>query len=191
MRRIASFQAYMGQELDAIASLEVVSLAKGGDERSFEALLRPLLLPAYKLACVLLQNPQAAEDAVQEAALKSWRKLHQLRAGEPMQPWFFGIVANECRSVRRARWWSVLTGYTADRQVESHADAVDRGTDIQKTLVRLPNLARLVVVLYFYFDMPVEEIAVVVQRKPAAVRSQLYRAIERLRTHGRLEDLNS
>lgn len=166
-------------------------MAKGGDERSFEALLRPLLLPAYKLACVLLQNPQAAEDAVQEAALKSWRKLHQLRPGEPMQPWFFGIVANECRSARRGRWWSVLTGYAPDRQVASHADAVDRGTDIQKALVRLPNLARLVVVLYFYFDMPVEEIAVAVQRKPAAVRSQLYRAIDRLRTHGRLEELDS
>lgn len=177
--------------MEATASLEIVSLAKGGDERSFEALLRPVLLPAYKLACVMLKDPQAAEDAVQEAALKSWRKLDQLRSGKPIQPWFFGIVANECRSARKARWWSVLTGYRIDRWVESHADAVDRETDVQKALLRLSNRARLVVVLYFYFDMPLEDIAVVIQRKPAAVRSQLYRAIDRLRMHGGLVDLKS
>jgi RNA polymerase sigma-70 factor (ECF subfamily) len=177
--------------LDAPASFDVVSLAKGGDEQSFEALLRPMLVPAYKLACVMLQDPQAAEDAVQEAAFKSWRKLGQLRSGAPMQPWFFGIVANECRSARKARWWSVLTGYAVDRVVESHANAVDRETDIQRALTRLSDRARLVVVLYFYFDMRLEEIAVVIKRRPAAVRSQLYRAIDRLRLQGVLEELES
>jgi RNA polymerase sigma-70 factor, ECF subfamily len=172
-------------------SFKVVSLAKGGDERSFEELLRPLLLPAYKLACVMLQDPQAAEDAVQEAALKSWQKLDQLRSGAPMQPWFFGIVANECRSARKARWWSVLTGYAIDRWVESHADAVDLETDVHRALLRLSNRARVVVVLYYYFDMPLEDIAVVIRRKPAAVRSQLYRAIEQIRLHGGLEDRKS
>jgi RNA polymerase sigma-70 factor, ECF subfamily len=181
----------MWRQLEATASLEVVSLAKGGEERSFEALLRPLLLPAYKLACVLLQDPQAAEDAVQEAALKAWRKLDQLRSGAPMQPWFFGIVANECRSARRARWWSVVTGKATDRQVESHADSVDRGTDVQSALMRLTNRARLVIILHYYFDMRLEEIAVVLKCRPAAVRSQLYRALDRLRSQGGLEELGN
>lgn len=177
--------------MEATASLEVVSLAKGGDERSFEELLRPLLLPAYKLACVMLQDPQAAEDAVQEAALKGWRKLGQLRSGAPMQPWFFGIVANECRSARRARWWSVVTGHSADRWVESHSASVDRGTDVQRALMRLTHRARLVVVLHYYFDMRLEEIAVVLSCRPAAVRSQLYRALDRLRVQGGLEELSN
>jgi RNA polymerase sigma factor (sigma-70 family) len=180
---------YVGQGLEASSSLEVVSLAKDGDERSFEMLLRPLLLPAYKLACVMLHDPQAAEDAVQEAALKSWRKLDQLRPGAAMQPWFFGIVANECRSARKARWWSVLTGYVADREVESHSDGVDRGTDVRRALNRLSDQGRLVVVLHYYFDMSLEEIAVVIKRRPAAVRSRLYRSIDRLRMQGGLGDL--
>jgi RNA polymerase sigma-70 factor, ECF subfamily len=180
----------MERQLEATTSLEVVSLAKGGDERSFEALLRPLLLPAYKLACVMLQDPQAAEDSVQEAALKAWRKLGQIRSGAPMQPWFFGIVANECRSTRRARWWSVVTGHEADRSVESHSAAVDRGTDVQRALMRLTYRARLVVVLHYYFDMRLEEIAVVLNCRPSAVRSQLYRALDRLRVQGGLEELS-
>jgi len=163
-------------------------MAKGGDERSFETLLRPLLLPAYKFACVMLQNPQSAEDAVQEAALKAWRKLDQLRSGAPVQPWFFGIVANECRSSRRARWWSVVTGIGAERSVDSRSAEVDRRTDVQSALRRLSERARLVIVLHYYFDMRLEDIAVVLKCKPAAVRSQLYRALDRLRLTGGLED---
>ena len=181
----------MWRRLEATTSLEVVSQAKSGDELSFEVLLRPLLMPAYKLACVMLQDPQAAEDAVQEAALKAWRKLGQLRSGAPMQPWFFGIVANECRSARRARWWSVVTGRATDRQVQSHADSVDRGTDVQSALMRLTNRARLVIILHYYFDMRLEEIAVVLKCRPAAVRSQLYRALDRLRSQGGLEELGN
>jgi RNA polymerase sigma-70 factor, ECF subfamily len=181
----------MWRQVHATASLEVISLAKAGDERSFEALLRPMLLPAYKLACVMLHDPQAAEDAVQEAALKGWRKIGQLRAGAPMQPWFFGIVANECRSARRARWWSIVTGLAADRWVESHSGAADRRTDVQRALMRLPHRARLVVVLHYYFDMRLEDIAVVLRCRPAAVRSQLYRALDRLRIQGGLEELSN
>src|SRR6476661_4801726 len=90
------------------AAVTLLDAAKLGDDTAFEILLRPLLEPGYRLPGGMLQDHQAAEDAVQEAALKAWRKLRQLRDGSDMRPWFLGIVANECRSVRRSRWSSVL-----------------------------------------------------------------------------------
>jgi DNA-directed RNA polymerase specialized sigma24 family protein len=42
-------------------------------------LIEPLLDPAYRLAAVVLSDRSAAEDAVQEASIKAWRKLRQLR----------------------------------------------------------------------------------------------------------------
>src|ERR1700674_4791894 len=89
-------------------AVTLVRAAKEGDDAAFEQLLEPLLGQAYRLACGLLHNHQAAEDAVQEAAFKAWRKLAQLREGSEMRPWFLGIVANECRSATRSRWWSVV-----------------------------------------------------------------------------------
>ena len=56
----------------------------------------------------MLHDPHTAEDVVQEASLKAWRKLDQVRPGRRLKPWFLAIVANECREVRRGRWWSVL-----------------------------------------------------------------------------------
>jgi len=163
------------------ASLNLVELAKVGDEPAFEDLLRPLLLPAYKLACVLLSDSTAAEDAVQEAAVKCWRKLHQLRPGTELKPWFLGIVANECHNTRRSRWWSVLKGLPTDHSIASKANEAERRSDIQRALRRLSPRSRLILILYYYFDMSLDQIAAVIHRRPAAARSQLYRALARLR----------
>src|SRR5713226_3966990 len=96
----------------------VIAAAKDGDDVAFETLIRPLLEPGYRLAGGMLQDHQAAQDAVQEAALKAWRKLRQLRTGSQMRPWFLAIVANECRSVRRSRWSSVIKLVLPDKAVE-------------------------------------------------------------------------
>src|SRR6202162_1313481 len=83
--------------------------ATAGDADSFAALIEPLLDPAYRLAAVMLADRSSAEDAVQEASIKAWRKLRQLRGDlKSLRPWFLSIVANECRMAKRQRWWSVL-----------------------------------------------------------------------------------
>src|SRR5437763_16740590 len=88
---------------------QLLARAAQGDLDSFSQLNDPLLDPAYRLAAVMLGDRSAAEDAVQEASIKAWRKLRQLR-GEvgSLRSWFLSIVANECRMARRQRWWAVV-----------------------------------------------------------------------------------
>ncbi|MDQ6721279.1 MAG: RNA polymerase sigma factor, partial [Candidatus Dormibacteraeota bacterium] len=122
-----------------------------------------------------------AEDAVQEAAVKAWQKIRQLREGTEMRPWFLGIVANECRTTRRSRWWGVLK-IDADRPgAEAPDEEAARGVDLRNALKRLHPEQRLVVVLYFYLDLPLEEIASIAGASFAAVRGRLYRGIRELR----------
>ena len=66
------------------------------DARRFEATVLPLLDAAHNLARWLLREPAAAEDAVQEAALRAFRYFASLRANEDAKPWFLGIVRNAC-----------------------------------------------------------------------------------------------
>ena len=79
--------------------------AVAGDEAAFESLLRPLVEPGLRLAVSMLGDRRDAEDATQEALTRAWRKMHQLRPGMPVRPWFFAIVANQCRNVRRTPWF--------------------------------------------------------------------------------------
>src|ERR1700737_4329584 len=109
--------------------------AAAGDADSFAVLIQPLLDPAFRLAAVMLADRSAAEDAVQEASIKAWRKLRQLRGDVgSLRSWFLSIVANECRMTRRQRWWSVLK--LADPEPSQAADdpSDDTHSDLQTAL---------------------------------------------------------
>ncbi len=163
------------------AALSLVQAAKQGDDSAFETLLEPMLQQAYRLAFVMLHDHHAAEDAVQDAALKAWRKVSQLREGSEMRPWFLAIVANQCRSARRSRWWSVLRGETADVVVGPGDDAVLEGLELRTALRRMDQNKRLVLVLHWYLDLPIEEIAAVTGTSVHAAESRLLRATRELK----------
>jgi RNA polymerase sigma factor (sigma-70 family) len=160
---------------------DLVRTAKAGDEAAFEQVLRPLIDPAYRFACVMLNDPGAAEDVVQEAAVKAWRKLDQLRDGFDPQPWFLGIVANECRSLRRTRWWSTAKVAEVPTTIPAADEEIARDQDLLKAIMRLQPRDRAVVTLHYFLDLPLEEVAAVTRQSEAAVRSQLYRALHKMR----------
>ena len=147
----------------------------------FGPLLQDLLLPGYRLACGMLHDAVAAEDVVQEAALKAWRRRGQLRPKSDARPWFLAIVANECRSVRRRRWWSVLPLGPRELPRPSDEPATAERLDLRRALRRLPVSDQLVVVLFFYLDLPLDEVARASGLTVTAARSRLYRALKKLR----------
>jgi RNA polymerase sigma-70 factor (ECF subfamily) len=164
--------------------------AAGGDAQSFSLLIEPLLDPAYRLAAVMLSDRTAAEDAVQEASIKAWRKLGQLRgdAGS-LRPWFLSIVANECRMARRTRWWSVLRMADVDRSPESADRFSGQSSDLKAALLRLSPDDRLPLVLHFYLDLSIDEVARILRVSPAAAKSRIYRAAHRLRPELSVEEV--
>jgi RNA polymerase sigma-70 factor (ECF subfamily) len=162
---------------------EVWSLrgAKGGDRAAFDELLRPLYARAYRLAFGILHDADEAEDAVQEAAFKAWRKIGNLREGAPLEPWFLAVVGNQCRTIARGRWWSAVR--MAEPPVNGSAVAGDHdsGLDLRAALRRLSHRHRLVLVLRYYLDLPFEEIGVVLGLSDRATRSLARRALARLK----------
>jgi len=58
---------------------DLVAGARSGERFAFEALLRLLIDPGCQVAFAMLRNREEAEDAVQEACFKAWRKYSQLR----------------------------------------------------------------------------------------------------------------
>jgi RNA polymerase sigma-70 factor (ECF subfamily) len=160
---------------------QLMTSAAAGDANSFAVLLEPLLDPAYRLAAVMLADRSSAEDAVQEASIKAWRKLRQLRGDvKSMRPWFLSIVANECRMTRRQRWWSVLKV----AEIPSSPSSPDHSStsDLHSALLKLNPDERLPLVLHFYLDLPLDEVARTLRVSPAAAKSRIYRAAKRLRS---------
>ena len=162
--------------------------AAAGDADSFAVLIEPLLDPAYRLAAVMLADRPSAEDAVQEASVKAWRKLRQLRGDvTSLRPWFLSIVANECRMARRQRWWSVLK--VADVPSSGSSPDPSASSDLHEALLKLKPEERLPLVLHFYLDLPLNEVAQALRVSPSAAKSRIYRAAKRLRADLTLEEV--
>jgi RNA polymerase sigma-70 factor (ECF subfamily) len=176
------FAAVMEQPPQLMAS------ASAGDADSFAVLIEPLLDPAYRLAAVMLADRSAGEDAVQEASIKAWRNLRQLRGElKTLRPWFLSIVANECRMARRQRWWSVLR--VADLASSESSPDQSSKSDLHSALLKLKPGERLPLVLHFYLDLPLDEVARTLRVSPAAAKSRIYRAAKRLRSDLTVEEV--
>jgi RNA polymerase sigma-70 factor, ECF subfamily len=161
--------------------------ALGGDDVAFAALVEPLIEPALRLAYSMLDDLGEAEDATQESLLSAWRKLHQLRQGMPVRPWFLAIVINRCRNVRRTRWFRLLRMAHPRRPAEPVEHSAER-LDLDRALARLPQPDRQALLLHFYLDLPIEEVAVAMRISASAARSRIYRACHRLRPELTEED---
>ena len=163
------------------------------EQESFDDILGPQIRHGYQLAVAMLGDHGLAEDAVQEAAVSAWRKLPKLRDRSALKPWFLTIVANQCRTVRRRRWWSVLK--LADVRGEPSSDHADdraiSSVDVERGLARLSHPDRLALYLHFYLDMTYQEVAQVMDLSMTAARSRIHRATRRLRPAVALDEVFS
>ena len=168
----------------------LIARARDGDEAAFERLFLPLIGPAHRLAFALLRDHAAAEDAVQEACIRAWDRLRQLRSPDMARPWFLAIVTNQCRSATRRRWWRVLK--QADPEPAGAAAAPDAGIAVlalRDGLRRLPLNDQVILHLRFAEDLSHDEIARVAGVRVGTVKSRIHRALRRLRIELSEEEL--
>jgi RNA polymerase sigma factor (sigma-70 family) len=164
------------------ATADLINQAKAGDRYAFDELVGPLVDQAFRLAYGMLHDREAALDAVQEATMRSWRKLGNLRPGTEMRPWFLAIVANQCRTIARGRWWSVLRMDIAPQsEAGDFEDKVASGTDLRRALRKLAPAQREVIVLHYYLDLPLPEVAGITGLPLGTVKSRINRGIAALR----------
>ena len=123
----------------------------------------------------LLDDPNAGVDVAQEAftrLLARWRSVTHHRA------YLYFVATNLVRHQWRVRRDEQL----AIRELGTRHDAVATGTDlaVRDLVERLPDKFRTVVLLYYYADLPVEEIARLIHRPAGTVKQRLYEARRRL-----------
>lgn len=156
-------------------------MTEADQARPFADWVTPMVPAAQRLAYGMLQNAHESEDAVQEATFKAWRAFPRLREDSNHRAWFLTIVANECRSRRRSRWWSILKVAAPD-----HPDPAPQGLDgasmdLRRAVARLPAGMKLAIVLRYYLDLEFEEVGRVLGVSDKAAKARVHRALVRLR----------
>ena len=144
---------------------------------------RPSLDRAYRMAGLLLGDATEAEDAVQDALVVAWQSFDRLRDLGRFGAWFDRILVNGCRDRLRRRGVVRFIPMAADVDPAGR-DPFAAFLERDSLLVALDHLTadeRIVVVLRFWADLPLEGIADRLEWPLGTVKSRLHRALARLR----------
>ena len=171
--------------------VDVMDLPGGPEDvraRTFAALVdRPALDRAFRVARLILADPNEAEDATNDAALTAWRRFAELREPARFEAWFGRILVNACRDRLRARRRLPLSieanrvSPLGDPASADPAEALVR-RDVLRTAIRsLSPEHREVVVLRYYADLSVQQIAERTGTREGTVKSRLHYALRHLR----------
>ena len=165
----------------------LVRHAASGDASAWEPLVQTHQQAVFRLAYLLLGDPDDAEDIAQETFLRAWNHLKRFDQTRPLKPWLLSITANLSRNRRRSagRYLAALTRAFRDEpvpaSVEDKSAQYMEAKDLWKAVQNLREPDQQVVYLRYFMDLSVAETADVLQVAEGTVKSRLSRALEKLR----------
>ncbi|WP_052852795.1 RNA polymerase sigma factor [Streptomyces avicenniae] len=150
----------------------------GGGERAAEALFEDFYPRLAGWCRGLVDSDEVAHDIASEAFTRLWSRWS---AVERPESYLFSVAANLVKDHWRGRDRERRAARDLDVARE-HAPAADQGLGVRALVESLPDRQRVTVLLHYYAGLPVDEIAAVLRRRPGTVKSDLYKARQRLRS---------
>ena len=131
----------------------------------------------YRLAYSYVHNEADALDVVQESACKAIIQCKKLKDTTKLLPWLCRIVVNTSLDLLRNQ----IKEQPAEELPEAAAEDKYKELDLKKALNRLEPENRTVIILRYFEDMKIEDIALVVDENVNTVKTRLYRSLKKLR----------
>lgn len=165
----------------------LIQRAAQGDMKAWESLMLAHQEAVFRLAYLLLGDPDEAEDVAQETFLRAWRNLGRFDASRPLSPWLLRIAVNLARNQRRSagRYLAALIrnlqgeppSLTNEEKSAQRIEAQQLWQAVQR--LQLPD--RQIVYLRYFLNLSVAETAETLQVAEGTVKSRLNRALNRMR----------
>lgn len=166
----------------------LIELCRVGDSTAIENFVQTYQQDVYRLALSILDDPGEAEDAAQEALLSALRSLDAFHGTSSLKTWLYSITVNICRNrlqrhKRHERLTKILGEILRVRSAPSvEEDAIQHESNeaLWRMIHSMDEKHRIPVVLRYYHDMSVAEIARILQVPEGTVHSRLNHARKQL-----------
>lgn len=168
---------------------ELVQAMANGDQAAFEAFIHRFhgLLLGYLDR--MLGNSDKAEDFVQETFIRLIRQLKQGKIPEQIRPWLYRVASNICKDYWKSKGYRLEQNAVSEflEQKDERPAVIEiferqeTRKELLQTLNTLPEVQRQIVLLRFYQDLKLQEIAEVLEISLSSVKTQLYNALKKLK----------
>lgn len=170
----------MNQEVDVIVDL--VIQARQGNEAAFIQLFQQYEATVYRVAFLYVKNKDDALDVVQETAYRSFKLITNLKHPENFKAWITKIAIRCSIDILRKRKKVVpLQPELQEAIFESKEDDIPLFITLQDLIELLDNVEKSVIILRFYQDRTIQEVADTLDVPLGTAKTVLYRALKKLR----------
>ena len=176
---IIELRAVSADGMQGLAAGQLVHQATGGDLDAFEELIRRLQRRVYGFAYQHLRDNDEAHDLAQEIFVKLYRNLSRYDVERPFEPWFWKLAANTSINYRRKR--VPLPVESIEEPADESAALPRHDPALVQALSQLDPSYRLPVLLHYYADLSLEQVAQSLNSSVPAIKSRLHRARAQLR----------
>ena len=143
---------------------------------------------AYRFAYSYLKNQADAEDVVSESVVKALKSISQLKNPDYMKTWFFSIIANTAKThYKNNKKITYLDSEIYDSTVGKEDDYSH--INLESMLKILDEELRSIVILRFFEDMKISDIALILSQNENTIKTKLYKALKILKED--MEDKNA
>lgn len=135
-----------------------------------------------RMCCIYLRDYQLAEDMAQETFLRVYQHYGDFNNRSSLKTWILQIAINLCRNQMRTRWWkSRSRTEIGEIQTNEYEDSFLEREMILEEIGKLPPKYKEVILLYYYQELTITEIAEVIGEKKSTVKARLVRARNKLK----------
>jgi RNA polymerase sigma-70 factor (ECF subfamily) len=166
----------------------IIEAFRAGKPEAFEAIVDLHGDRLFRSAVLLGGSEQVAEDLVQETFLRAFRAASTFRGQSAVFTWLYGILLNVNRKRSRTIFRLIFTDQVPEREAQAlvgpalSVDAAATAVLVSEALRQLSVKHREVIVLHYYENMPVDDIARQLRVGSGTVKSRLHYARKHLRS---------
>ena len=167
---------------------EVINQVLKGDHQAYRILVDRYKQMVYTLAIRLVQNREDAEEVAQDAFLKAFRGLAKFRGSSKFSTWLYKIAYRASLDYLKVRSRQPYTIQAEEANVKTAAksdptapmEAMERSLQIKKAIAQLPGEMGSLILLYYYEELTLKEIAKITGKTENSIKVSLHRGRNRL-----------
>jgi RNA polymerase sigma-70 factor (ECF subfamily) len=166
-----------------VTNPELVRLARDGDRDAFDIIITAVIDHLYRIARLILRDFDSAEDAVQEALVRCWRDLPNLRDPDRFDAWLNRLLVHAVTDEARSRRRSVANVRIVriEPSQPDSAGVLANRDELARVFDRLSIDHRTIVVFHFYLGLTLDEAATTIGIPVGTAKSRLHYATDALR----------
>ncbi|MGI5948698.1 RNA polymerase sigma factor [Peptoniphilus sp.] len=158
---------------------KIIEGIKAGDKNSFDELYDKYYLMLFRTAYLILGNSYDAEDVTQDAFVSIYVNIKSLKDPDKLKPWMFSILKNSAYKKYKNKKRELPDEeiqLKVDKETYTIEDEFVVKSEIQDALMSLNKKQREVIVLFYYNDLTIKEIASALGVFEGTVKSRLFKA---------------